>query len=746
MEVKMIIYNKKTVKILFFVCLFSITSVFQSGVAFAQKTQIVFSTTVVDIAVDLNRDGKVEFAQWEYTEGEQYEGCAEIDNNRTPTDKTTPLRPYLFWLNNDLDLVNHNGSSDNDFRSCDGQPTDSSGNQICEVWDEDPLEGIKTNTSVEYIDNIENIRDLEDFTPLAIMVNKHTMNRLKSGELQLLLSAKGVSVKLFKSTWSDLGNNRAHGYITDKSIALAQVTEANTSIQNIEALTSGGSAVLITKDYISRNEKNGVLKFIFEGVSASAGCELSSAECYVQVKVVETANNDVVLAESKVYLDLHDIKDFYELATAGTAQNGNSNLNFEAEYDGSPIVTVDAEQLAIFDCVAKNEIINRTRAVQIHGWRMRDDEKLNFAETSFKRLYWSGYQGRFSTMTWPTGWHVKPAHVYSILGQIGFLLGNQQNYDNSESIARKVGEKLALWLLGKRKDNEEVYVIAHSMGNIVVSEALKQSLVGLLIDGYAATNAATAAGAYDSNAINLNIEKNWRTFNLIADSEPDNDYDMPPDVYRFDLTDSNDQLRYGPTTDEATTALIDQGYLSYYQNISAKANGRIVNFYNPADAALAGWQINQITKPDFADGDTWVYLNKNKCPNIDRLNLNVFFSKDNCLPGSGSAIDNPVTSRFFSWNEKNAGREFIWGSLNDRADIMAHIIPARTKALGQDAIAGEMADNLDLGLTKSNQDHSAVFHGYFGATDKNRKAYWSSVLSEVFDFELRSSDYSGLVR
>jgi len=125
----MIIYNKKTVKILFFVCFFSITSVFQAGVAFAKKTQVIFSTTVVDIAVDLNRDGKVEFTQWEYTEGEQYEGCTEIDNNRTPTDKTTPLRPYRFWLNNDLDLVNHNGSSDNDFRSCDGQPTDDSEHQ-----------------------------------------------------------------------------------------------------------------------------------------------------------------------------------------------------------------------------------------------------------------------------------------------------------------------------------------------------------------------------------------------------------------------------------------------------------------------------------------------------------------------------------------------------------------------------------------------------------------------------------------
>jgi len=575
------------------------------------------------------------------------------------------------------------------------------------------------------------------------MTNKHTMDRLKSGELQLLLSAKGVSVKLFKSTWSDFGNNRAHGYIADKSIALAQVTEANRSIQNIEALTSGGGDVLITKKYINRNEKEGVLKFIFEGVSASAGCELNSAECYVQVKVVETANNDVVLAESKLYLDLHDIKDFYELATAGTAENGN-NLKFEAVYDGSPVVTVNTEQLAIFDCIAKNEIINRTRAIQIHGWRMRDTEKLNFADTSFKRLYWSGYQGRFSAMTWPTGWHVKPAHVYSILGQLSFILGNQQNYDNSESVARKVGEELALWLLGKRKDNEEIYLIVHSMGNVVVSEALKKSLVGLLVDGYAATNAATAAGAYDSNAIDLNIEKSWRTFNLTADSEPDNDYDMPPDVYRFDLTDSDDQLKHGPTTDEATTALIDQGYLSYYQNISAKANGRIVNFYNPADSALAGWQLNQKTKPDFADGDTWVYLNKNKCPNIDRLNLNVLFSKDDCA--LGLAVINPVTSRFFSWNKVNVGREFIWGNLNDRADIMAHIIPARTKALGQDEILGEVKNNFGLGFTKSNQDHSAVFHGYFGAPDKNRKAYWSSVLSEVFGFPPGTDNYSGLVQ
>jgi len=115
-----------------------------------------------------------------------------------------------------------------------------------------------------------------------------------------------------------------------------------------------------------------------------------------------------------------------------------------------------------------------------------------------------------------------------------------------------------------------------------------------------------------------------------------------------------------------------------------------------------------------------------------------------CLLTPDSPIVTPVTARFFSWQYNGSGRELMWDDLNQRADIMAHIIPARTKALGSvisDISEGEIAENINLDFTESNQDHSAVFHGYFGdPVKKKRKEYWGDVLSKVF----RLKGYSGL--
>jgi hypothetical protein len=88
------------------------------------------------------------------------------------------------------------------------------------------------------------------------------------------------------------------------------------------------------------------------------------------------------------------------------------------------------------------------------------------------------------------------------------------------------------------------------------------------------------------------------------------------------------------------------------------------------------------------------------------------------------------------------GRELLWSNSADRFDAIAHIIPARTKALGQGDVGGEISIGSDLKYSSSNHDHSAVFHGYFGDKSKGegRKIYWENILTEVFQL----ANYSGL--
>lgn len=43
----------------------------------------------------------------------------------------------------------------------------------------------------------------------------------------------------------------------------------------------------------------------------------------------------------------------------------------------------------------------------------------------------------------------------------------------------------------------------------------------------------------------------------------------------------------------------------YYQSIGSKTD--IHNYYNDQDAALTGWEFNQLTMPDYSNGPTWDY-------------------------------------------------------------------------------------------------------------------------------------------
>jgi hypothetical protein len=769
---------------------------FNSGTAGAIDRKVAntkYGEPSVNIAVDLNRDGKITFdLEQPRIKDEKLVNDDNIDDTKKATDKTHPNLPYRFWVNNDLDVVNHNGIVRWDRTDCDGlNPQYAQGEeyrQKCEQWDEDP-EGGESNVASTRLTNIESIRDLEDFSPIRLRIPVG----FNSEGYTIKLRASGVSVNLFKSDWSHEGDSVAHKYIFDEQASYNQIRLANGSKGRFPEVLRINTEVPITQEIFDEyfDPLTGEAKFIFEAIARSpsgSNCAQNAENCYLELELSKIDDESFGPIKSRVYMDIHDIKDFYELIEAGPSAEdvsgryviedefGEGVLQaFHATYDNAPIITVRSRSLNIYDGLFPRQQLVDNYVLQIHGWRMRDSEKTSFSETSFKRMYWSGYKGQMGALHWPTGWFDKPAHVYGA-GVLSYVLGNERNYDISEAVARRVGANLPRWLQAKKATGTNIHVVPHSMGNVLVSEALRYG-AGDYLTSYAASQAASAAGAYDSNSPDIahnlqataflscpidttfsnavNPEEAWRCYNIDNQTPYGNTpFDMPPDMYRYDFIERTDAgepvrdgdgnyiVRHGPTTvsDMGAYPIPAEGVGTpghYYAGTGAGL--RIINLYSEEDMALNAWEFNQLTKPDFAQGDTWNYSNSYLDEVVSYFNT--------CIEFCDSPPSEPVevTSTFSS-----GGAPVLYNE-DTAFDILAHAIPARTKSLGQTLTFGEVGGflnnaNMD-GFTDSNQDHSAPYHGFYSDNSKEnnqqqRAIYWNTVLRD--SLRLAPEEYSGL--
>ena len=800
-----------------------------------KKTKVILSVPEVKIGVDLNRDGRIEF--------NKNQKLPTVGTpNLTPTDKTyykgdngdVTIVPFRFWLNNDLDVVNDSGDIKWFRTSCANQegtngslnpafntnvePGDTGYQQTCEQWDEDPeSEQAKGQTNVTaHKGRIESYRDLEDFSPLKIEITDYS----KADSYQYELLAKGISINLFKGTWTD--TSIAHAYIYDTDVTHEQVRVAN---EKRNLLLEAGKPHLLTKDEIKKYfDDQGIGRFIFEGVNQTVNCETIKTACSITIRL-RKKDEAKLLKEAVVYIGLHDVESFYSLIKAGPSpeelgsgystvissllqllgiETGVAQIAYHARYNNSGITTEFRQSSTdIYNQLYLSSKIINDHVLQIHGWRMRDAEKKNFSETSFKRLYWSGYKGRMTALHWPTGWFYKPSDQYGS-GVLAYVLGNERNYDLSDAVARKVGVDLGVWLSNlSATEYPNVHIIAHSMGNVIASEALKQLKQSDIsrVTSYAASQSATAAGSYDSNAEDMEhrlqiyqtdvsispgvdiplawlgvpctegeysgSEEPWRCYNI--DSSADTVFDMPPDIYRntfatYEIdpetglhrldeatnqpipstdSDGNLSIRHGQTTSTAMHANIDGNH--YFKGIGDTVN--IVNLYNAEDAALTAWEFNQLTKPNYQQGQAWTYTNDyllvmatyNSC-----VAENIASNTPTDVCGDEPVLPTEVTAIF------KQGDTIVPYYGNTRFDIIANVIPARTEPLGQSLTGGEVDSNFGLdGLTDSNQDHSAPFHGYYSESsvengDSLRASYWNLVLRNSIRHTLDNSKVTNL--
>jgi len=435
-----------------------------------------------------------------------------MDETPTGPDNTTEDVPYVFWSNNNYDrwhTTTLDGRVEDDLQSAaqpDSDYTDTNGNRV-----------------------IPSPRDLEDFARLWVSGASNALSHLPTGSAATLAWSpvdNPPTIDIFQAADTDGGL----GYLTNGAIASNQVNSAlckyvgrlgpNDTITLNDPSFPGGWA----GDHL-----------IFCGVSGGSGV--------LYLTLYDNSGYEVV--QSLQWVQIEDVKQLYERWTVGDAAT-NGPAGHITPSTVAALVHDTQPQFAypvdpVFDT-------NTDYILFVHGWNLPTWEKDAFAESAFKRLYWQGYQGRFGSFRWPT----------TTLGAGNLLT----SYDNGEWAAWLSGTGLYNKLTElNRQYAGRVYVLAHSMGNVVASEALRLAGTNVIVNTYVASQAAISARAFD-NAIPADATNSYA-------------HVFTPDTEGHYYT---------------------NGASAYFNGLLGALN--FVDYYNTLDWALNLWRSNQGSKPD----------------------------------------------------------------------------------------------------------------------------------------------------
>ena len=104
------------------------------------------------------------------------------------------------------------------------------------------------------------------------------------------------------------------------------------------------------------------------------------------------------------------------------------------------------------------------------------------------------------------------------------------------------------------------------------------------------------------------FENAWRLANAPAGPDLES---YPPDLYRFyNLADTGRVIHGSKTSTGDLREYSGDNASSYFSDIVENPE-RIINYFNPLDIALEGWELNQAAKPSLAE--RYYYQNSGYC-------------------------------------------------------------------------------------------------------------------------------------
>jgi hypothetical protein len=420
------------------------------------------------------------------------------------------------------------------------------------------------------------------------------------------------------------------------------------------------------------------LRLLFEGCTAGSGhLKLvffkRSGETYTEI--AETPG---------VWLKLEKIGDMYEHWSVG---NGNGSIPDSI----AARVPASGGSSAFSYGVASPE--EQRYILFVHGWNMEKWEKERFAETAYKRLWWQGYKGRFGLFSWPTT-HGFEDEMDAILDSTNFDRGEFSAWRSAAPL-RQLLQTLYAAHAG------ELYVLSHSMGGVVASEALRvQSDAGgaQIIKVYVARQTALSAHIYDGT--------------LSATTGSANALQW---VY------NHPQIPGGPQNYGPTTPNIYKNWMAFLLSGSATSSssvGTLINFYNENDWALAAptWQFNQISKPDYTD--------------LPSQSYQYYYTGDiETLPFDG------FRKMLFTIADATALELGSRTVVADRYEIMSFAAESRVKAFGATpGIIQGITRSVDIQTLWPVDPDNHTAHKWhsaqFRSTIQRQRSYWRTLLSD----------------
>lgn len=564
--------------------------------------------------VDINRNGK-------------------IDPN-SQEDRATPAKPFRFWSNDDDDALKTYTIGDTVVPNI--APPGFIGAVPLPVFYEQEQDDLAVTTAAEdwKDDSPDCARDLEDFARLQVYIGG-LHEAVRSGQIIIgvkwgSMTRANPSIRLHRHAESTGGT----GYLFNTAAVTAQLNlSANEGVvQVVEGtnyLVSGTDVVRLPSRWFSTlSEQNPRLNLLFEGGQDGTG-ELRL------VLLKKEGESYVEIGEGPgFWLDIQKPNEFVERFSCGD------------DHLGDVVAVRRHSSSATFAAPTKDE--EKDYVLYVHGYNMAEIEKQRWIETAYKRLYWLGYKGRVGGFSWPCAQSFPP-------------------FDASEENAWNSAVELKAHLANLKAQGYRVHVIAHSQGNVVMGEALRQWAAeghkkadgspDPLVRTYIASQAAVAASCYKENVP------------LMPDPGQET-----PDVYGT----------YPPTS------------LPYF-DVSAMsgAASRYVNFYNPVDYALTSvgglslysWETDQRLKPTAP----YLYL--------------VGFQKLTLLGGKTLLFP------------------------DDRFEIFSYAAEAKSKALGVMPTGGVFTSFTNLQSNQQYGPEHIYHSGQFRASMATRYRYWQGVMT-----------------
>ncbi len=418
-------------------------------------------------------------------------------------------------------------------------------------------------------------RDLEDFAGLSLYVDPLLAKSGRVINYSIELSdEKGsgstVRVNLFKGIAGS--NSDADQHVSDYNKADSLLKASPRSLVSLYQSTQLPQGSL----------GEGHNSFLFEALAGVINPESlrdlrpdNDVRLRLNAEIDLGNGNTQTISSSDLFLNLRDITKFYNVfevqttdPVTGVDQRSNPNVIAFDRYKKTNVASVVTEE-KYSPFGPKNDYL-----LFVHGWNMSPEWKRAYSDTVTKRLYWAGYQGEIGMVNWPTFWD----NGIDIAGGVGPDIVDglwDRSYNASDFNAYRSAPAITAILEDLNLYGEKPSILAHSMGNVVVGEALRlwaQRHPGeQAVDAYIALEGAMAADAYGETS---------------SATSPDNYYATWP---------SNSNSTAGP---------------HMFAGIGLTVSDW-VNVYNPDDSALRSWRQNNFVKRPggmLAVGAEWSYL------------------------------------------------------------------------------------------------------------------------------------------